>query len=93
MSPCRAAYRAIAVWRVPELAIVTLNAAGKDGVLYEFHGFGPATYKDDIQGLPNAKGYFVRGEYGRASRSLHCSGYERTVRIAKPGAFRASFQF
>ncbi len=51
-TPSWEAHRAIAVWRAPELLIITHNVPVSTGALYELRGFGPGTYKDDIQGLP-----------------------------------------
>ena len=54
-TPTWAAHQATAVWCAPELMIVTRSQIGVRGALYELRGFGPGTYKDDVQGLPRPK--------------------------------------
>jgi len=44
--------RALAVWRAPDLVLIVRNQAGVRGALYELRGFGPGTFKDDIQSMP-----------------------------------------
>lgn len=47
--------RAYAIWRSPDLVLVTPRGAGVRGPHYVLRGFGPGTYKDDIQSLPKPK--------------------------------------
>lgn len=61
-TPSWAAHQALAVWRAPNLVIVTRNQAGVRGVLYELRGFGPGTYKDDVQSLPRPKARWASDE-------------------------------
>jgi hypothetical protein len=44
--------RALAIWRAPELILLIRNETGVRGALYELRGFGPGTFKDDVQALP-----------------------------------------
>lgn len=44
--------QALAVWRAPELVLIMRNQAGVRGALYELRGFGPGTFKDDIESMP-----------------------------------------
>lgn len=60
---------ALAAWRKPELIIATRSAGGVHGALYELRGFGPGTYKDDIQGLPRPRETWSRSD-GVPARSL-----------------------
>lgn len=48
--------RAYAIWRAPDLVLVTpLAIGGVRGAHYVLRGFGPGAYKDDIQSLPKPK--------------------------------------
>jgi hypothetical protein len=49
------ARRALAVWRAPDLIIVMRNEERVRGARYELRGFGPGTFKNDVQGLPKPK--------------------------------------
>jgi len=60
-TPSWDAHRATAIWRKPELVIITRNATGERGALYELRGFGPGAYKDDIQSLGNPKEQWTVG--------------------------------
>jgi hypothetical protein len=51
-TPAWSSTQALAAWRKPELVIATRSAGAVNGALYELRGFGPGTYKDDVQGLP-----------------------------------------
>jgi len=49
-----------AVWRDPDLVLVTPLGAGVRGAHYVLRGFGPGAYKDDLQSLPKPKHQWAR---------------------------------
>jgi hypothetical protein len=70
VTPSWAPHRAVAVWRPPELVVITRNAAGVRGALYELRGFGPGAYKDDVQSLPKPKEQWFGEEVPERSLEL-----------------------
>jgi hypothetical protein len=76
-TPSWDAHRATAIWRRPELIIITRNATGERGALYELRGFGPGTYRDDIQSLGNPKERWTSGNDvpEQASALMETFGY------------------
>lgn len=61
-TPSWAKHRSFAVWRAPELVLVTHNRGGVRGALYELRGFGPGTFKDDLPGLPKPREEWARNQ-------------------------------
>lgn len=55
VTPEWSAHWAVAAWRKPELVMITRAKIGVRGMLYELRGFGPGTFKDDLQSLPKPK--------------------------------------